>query len=148
MKSLILIVFLLGPLTPAFADSFLDVPGLGTLNLTNLVRNAGACDLYDNHGVNRAGVAVRAMWYPSDPVNAWIGAEVALAWDTANGRPSGIGPWLGFRLDTLAAKILGPAPKVGTLTVPDIEFGPMGMYIPTNPDKQRWVYGGALAKHF
>lgn len=157
MKKVLALVALclLWPNRPVFADASLALPVVGTLNLTNLISNAGPIDTYDNHGVNRAGVSVRGLWFPNDPTNAanpadqaWMALEGAIAWDTANGSPTGLGPWLGFRLDTLGAKILGTSGKIGHLPLPDLEFGPLGMYLPNNPANVRWVYGGAVALHF
>ena len=139
----------------AFAETSLALPVIGSLNLTNFISNAGPIDTYDNHGVNRAGVSVRGLWYPNDTANAsnpadlaWVALEGAVAWDTSNGAPTGIGPWLGFRMDTLGAKLFGSSGTIGHLAIPDIEFGPLGMYLPNNPSDQRWVYGAGMAIHF
>lgn len=139
----------------AFADSSITLPAIGSLNLTNMVQNAGAIDTYDNHGVNRAGVSVRGLWYPNDPNNpnnpadlAWVAGEGTAMWDTSNGAPSGIGLWAGFRLDTLGSKLLGTTPSVGHLPIPSVEFGPTGMYIQNNSAKQHFVYGAAVAAHW
>lgn len=156
MKKLLMLVALLsvGPRW-AMADNTVSLPVVGSLDLTNFLHNAGVVDTYDNHGVNRAGAAVRALWYPNDTTNpsapadnAYVGLEGIVSWDTATGAAAGVGGWLGFRLDTLAGKLFGPAPKIGYTTVPNIEFGPMGMFVNNNPSGQKWVYGAAIAKHF
>ena len=141
--------------TQAFADNTITVPVVGTLDLTNFVKNAGAIDTLDNHLVNRAGVSVRGIWYPNDAANpsnpadqAWGALEALATWDTSGGAPSGLGAWMGLRADTLGGKLFGLTPSVGHLAIPSIEVGPMVMYLQNASPKQHLVYGGAVAAHW
>jgi hypothetical protein len=130
-------------MAPAYGQTTVDIPGFVSLNLNSITQNAGVADFVDNHGRNWAGPSVRIAWYPSDATKAYGGLEVAVPWDTANGKPAGAFLWLGLRADTLGSKILPD--WIGHLNIPNFEFGPGGGYL---YNQRQWVGFLGFAKHF
>lgn len=129
------------------ASTSLDLPLLGSVDLNNLIQNAGAVVAYDNHGTKWAGANLRVAWTPADPNQALVDLEVGALWDPVNhGAPAGVTTSIGIRLDNVGAKLGTNAwlqKYLGHLPLPSVEIGPFAGYLTVT---HQWVYGAFLSK--